>query len=103
MIQVHLTKHGEHYIKVYAKGHAYAGEFGEDLICAAASTIMFGICNALNEISNIDDIEILENEIIINIKKPNKTTDLIINTMRIELETLREQNKRYLRLKETEE
>ena len=103
MINVHFIKSGEHYKYVSALGHANAGEAGEDLVCAAVSSIMFGICNALNEITKINDIEILENEIIINIKKPNSKTDLILETLRIELETVRETNKRYLRLKETEE
>ncbi len=103
MIKINFTKRANHYIKVRANGHANSDEYGEDLICAAVSSIMFGTCNALNMITKINDIEILDNEIIIDVKKPTHDTDVILETLKIQLETIREGNKKNIRIKEMEE
>lgn len=98
MIKVKYSYKDNHYISLNVKGHAEFSEEGKDLVCASASSIMFGLMNALDELNKKIDIEELDNEInIINNSKNSKADDYIELAI-YQLKTLEKSYKKYVRV-----
>jgi len=54
MINIHIVRDKERFIREYTvKGHAYAGDPGNDIVCAAVSAIAYTGANALEELAGI--------------------------------------------------
>ena len=74
------------YRSLDVSGHAEFGEFGEDLICASVSSIMFGFMNALDALN--EDVEIVQekNRIIVRDHSDSKVVqdyfELVITQMK---------------------
>ena len=66
MIKVIYEVNDDRYLSIQVSGHADAGEYGKDLICASVSSIMFGFMNALDALNEEVEIKQLKNKIIIN-------------------------------------
>lgn len=66
MIKVIYEVNDDRYLSMQVSGHADAGEYGKDLICASVSSIMFGFMNALDALNEEVEIKQLKNKIIIN-------------------------------------
>lgn len=84
-------------------GHANSADKGEDLICAAISSIMFGLMNAI-DLLEIDDVDIIDagNKIeIINKTKDMRLNDYLSLAM-IQLKTIEESYKQYINIKRKE-
>lgn len=84
-------------------GHADSGEYGKDLICAAISSIIFGLMNAI-DLLELSDISIRqeENEIeFINSSDNVRAKDYFDLTM-IQLKTIEESYNQYLVIKRKE-
>lgn len=103
MIRVNCAVKDGHIVHLKAKGHAEAGPYGEDLVCAGVSSILFGLCNALDEIAGIETIEADQNLITVNILKPDQITDTIMRTGLIQLMTVEEQYSQFMKIQLTEE
>ncbi|MBR3349912.1 MAG: ribosomal-processing cysteine protease Prp [Solobacterium sp.] len=103
MIRVNCSVKDGHIVHLKAKGHAEAGPYGEDLVCAGVSSILFGLCNALDESAGIETIEADQNLITVNILKPDQTTDTIMRTGLIQLMTVEEQYSQFMKIQLTEE
>ena len=69
-------------------GHANSADKGKDLICAAISSIMFGLMNAI-DLLEIDDVDIID--------AGNK-----IEIINIQLKTIEESYKQYINIKRKE-
>lgn len=103
MIRVNCSVKDSHIIHLDVKGHADYASHGEDLVCAGVSSILFGLCNALDEIAGIETIEVNHNLITVNILKPDQTTDVIMRTGLIQLMTVEEQYSQFMKIQLTEE
>lgn len=102
MIKVRVQKSKNLIRQIVVKGHADSDEYGHDLVCAIVSGIMIGLCNALDQLSDVNDMIVDEGYVEINVAHPNEKTDLILETGLIQLKTAEEVNQDYLQIKVTE-
>lgn len=103
MIRVKCRKKDGHITYLSLEGHADSADYGQDLVCAGVSSIMFGLLNALDEIAGIETIKVDQNLITVNILEPDQTTDLILETGLIQLKTVKEQYSQFMKIQLTEE
>ena len=103
MIRVNCSESDGHITHLEVRGHADYAAHGEDLVCAGVSTVVFGLCNALDEIAGIDTIRVDQNLIAVDILKPDQTTDTIMRTGLIQLMTVEEQYSHFMKIQLTEE
>lgn len=93
--------HEFRYLEV--SGHAESGEYGKDLICAAVSSIMFGLMNGLDILA--DDQIVIEQEanriVIQNDGNSAKASDYLELAM-IQLRTIEESYQQYIKIKRKE-
>lgn len=90
MIHVRVTGNRGSVKSVRISGHAYAGDPGMDLICAAVSSIGTGTMNALDEMVP-DTCELKLNENIeIRVIQDSEKVQWILKTMLVQLETVAE-------------
>lgn len=102
MIKVRVQKSKNLINHIVVKGHAYSDGYGHDLVCAIVSGIMVGLCNALDQLTDVNDIIVDDGYVEINVIHPNEKTDLILETGLIQLKTAEEVNQDYLQIKVTE-
>ncbi|MBR2067297.1 MAG: ribosomal-processing cysteine protease Prp [Solobacterium sp.] len=100
MIKVCFTKKEDKYIVLSITGHANMGDFGEDLVCAEASAISFGLCNALFEMAHIESIDIIENYIHIYIPEPNDLTQNILRVAYYQFKTIEHTHPKAIKITE---
>lgn len=62
MILVKYSLENGYYTHMVVTGHAEYAEYGNDLICASVSSIMFGLMNCLDEYQDVT-INVGENKI----------------------------------------
>ena len=76
-----------------------SNESGKDLVCSGVSSIMFGLCNALDTIEpNTTNIVIGDNVITIDVNDDSEVTQTILKTGEIQLKTIQEQNKQFVQI-----
>lgn len=99
MIKVLVTKKDNIIEKITMNGHAKYADYGKDIVCAAASSIVITSVNAIlkiNEgaiiVNNDDDLEII-------IKIHDKVTDNLVENMIDLLLELQEQYKKNINIK----
>ena len=102
MIQIVLTRRDSQIESVSVSGHSGSAEYGRDLICAAVSAIVFGTCNALDELGSDAECSVLENEIQIDVVTNDRRTQLILETMLVQLRTVQEGNETFVKIRKTE-
>ena len=103
MIKVSIEYVHQMVSQVKITGHAGYDDKGKDLVCAAVSSISIGTLNALDELANQDCIlKLADNLIKIKVLKNSEKSQLIIDTMIIQLKTLYEQYKDFIEIKQTE-
>ena len=66
-------------LRVY--GHANAGEYGHDLVCAGVSALVLTLGQALSEITNDADIDIREGEADIVCTRKDYVIDFLFATI----------------------
>ena len=59
MIVVSYLTCNDEITHISVKGHAESGPYGQDLICAAVSSIVFGLMNALDDLKD-EDLKIVQ-------------------------------------------
>lgn len=102
MIHVCVTQHNDFIQKIVVTGHADSDVYGKDLVCAAVSCLLFGACNAMNELAEEKDAYVKDNEIGILSTKGTDVEQTILHTVLIQLETIQETNKAYIRIEKKE-
>ncbi|WP_434324063.1 ribosomal-processing cysteine protease Prp [Mycoplasma capricolum subsp. capricolum] len=102
MVDIIIKYKNNKIIKLQMQGHANSAEYGKDLVCAGLTAIISGALNAIdNYYKNDVDIEVLENKITIFVKKEdNQNLQLMLNMLKIQLQTITIQYKKNTRLKE---
>lgn len=83
-------------------GHANAGKFGNDLVCAGVTAIMTGALNALDSLMGESvDLKVLDNEMIIKVlKKENLELQKMLLFVKIQLQTIEVQYPKNLKIME---
>ena len=98
MIKITATRNNGKIISLTVKGHANSAPHGEDLVCAAVSSILVGGCNALNE-HNCFAIKLNEGDAsITEISHANEHDYEVLETMMIQFKTVEESNKKFLQV-----
>ena len=99
MISVNVTFIGKDVKSLTVSGHANYDEYGKDIVCAGVSAIVTGGINAIE--SEIKNVEIIneENKLGIKVINSNEKIQIILNTMLIQLETIENSYKKYIKIK----
>lgn len=92
MIEVHVKREHDHIISFTMNGHADFAERGSDLVCAGASSIAFGMVNAISEMKEVEPI-IEESEGYLHYVVPTEwindsTTQTLLTGMEYQLRSL---------------
>ena len=90
MIQVQINCSSNQIRKMIVQGHAEYDDIGKDLVCAAVSSIMFGLLNALDEMSDGNVKMSVDDKISIEALDTDSTVQIILNTGLIQLKTVEE-------------
>lgn len=100
MILIRYTEENSCIKSFTVSGHSGSGEKGEDLVCAAVSGIVFGLCNAADILlANRADITIGDNKIEIVIAEPDQQSDPVMRTGLIQCKTIEESQPEYVKIK----
>lgn len=103
MIRIKVSLHDGSITGLEVKGHAGFAESGKDLVCAGVSCIMYGIYNALVELSSDGfSYKLDEGYFSIVTSKTDTITQTILKTALIQLETMHTSYADYIKLKKTE-
>ena len=100
MIKVKIEKNGVNYTKVSVLGHAMYDEYGKDIVCSSASSIVTTTVNGILSIDK-DSISYLVSKkgITITINSSDRTTQILIKNMINLLTELKSKYKEYIEIK----
>lgn len=98
MIKVSYAKSDEAYKLLEVKGHAYSDVPGKDLICAAVSSIIFGLMNALDMLDEKVQIKELDNMIIIENNSDSSIVNDYFELTLIQLKTIEESYSQFIKI-----
>lgn len=59
MTKVEVYQTDDSYRRVVVSGHALYDAYGHDVVCAGISTVVTGVCNALDELTCYDTTQIV--------------------------------------------
>lgn len=81
------------------KGHANSAEYGKDLVCAGVSAISVGGLNALATLNDKNiELKMSDGYILIRNASHNDKAQIILNTIIIQLQTVKEVQKDYIKI-----
>lgn len=109
MTKVEITKKDGHIIKVHAKGHTNYAVEGEDIVCAALSSILqTALLGLLTVVGiNVDYYTNEEGELFFSLgdlsKEDRYAADIVLNTMAAGVEDLYESFSKYIKVKVVQE
>lgn len=93
MIRVNVSLCDNRVSRVMISGHAGYDEFGRDIVCASASSIVITSVNAIVKVDCESIKYIIKDDLVdISILNNNSTTDILINNM---IELLQDLEKKY--------
>ncbi|WP_251520116.1 MULTISPECIES: ribosomal-processing cysteine protease Prp [Staphylococcus] len=103
MIKVDVTLNDDGQVTdVIMDGHAEAGDYGHDLVCAGASAVLFGSVNAIMGLTTEKpDIDYADDGGYFHIRSVdtnNEQAQLILQAMLVSLQTIEEDYKENIRL-----
>ena len=99
MVSVNVSFMGKDVKSLTVSGHANYDEYGKDIVCDGVSAIVTGGINALEP--HIKNIEIINesNKLGVIVIESNEVIQVILNTMLIQLETIENSYKKYIKIK----
>ena len=98
MILVQVSVKDGKICRLEVSGHAGYAPKGRDLVCAGVSTVMFGLCNAADQMIPGSQIEVLDDTIIIAIPHPDTQSDMVMRTGLIQLKTAEESAEDFIQI-----
>ncbi|MCR4562448.1 MAG: ribosomal-processing cysteine protease Prp [Bacilli bacterium] len=102
MIKVALTTHNNHFVSLLVTGHANAGEYGQDIVCAGVSLAVQGGCNALKDDEDgegVYELERREGYFFLKAKKELSSHDeIVIETIIAQISSIAEQYPKSVKL-----
>lgn len=82
MIKIKLKREGNVIKNIVITGHANYDEYGKDIVCAAVSATVLTTLNGIIAIDNsILEVTNEHDKMIINIKKKEKISEILIDNM----------------------
>ena len=82
MISVKVTKEKSKYKKILILGHAMYDDYGKDIVCSAASSIVITTVNGILKLNKGSLSYLVSNKgMTIDIKNDDATTQLLIDNM----------------------
>ena len=100
MLKVIITKEDNNIRRVEFQGHAMFDDFGKDIVCAAASSIMTTTVNACLKLDNNSIIyNYVANGLILDIISSNMTTTKLVENMIELLEELENEYPKNIKVK----
>ena len=100
MIKVKIEKEGANYKKISVLGHALYDEYGKDIVCSAASSI---VTTTINGILSLDknslSYMVSKKGISITIKSTDRNTQILIRNMINLLKELESNYKEFIEIK----
>lgn len=102
MINVIVTYQNEDITSIKASGHALFEEYGKDIVCAAVSSVLTGLLNAIDLKT---DYECWIDSQSMNIKtnEVSQVGQIICETGLIQLQTIQEQYPNYITIQEVKQ
>ena len=100
MIKVSYESDKERYSYLKVEGHAEFADAGQDLICAAVSSIIYGLMNALDEYEEEVEIRDNEDDIEIRISGDHQTVQDYLRLVMIQLKTIEYSYGDFIKIKE---
>ncbi|WP_297811038.1 ribosomal-processing cysteine protease Prp [uncultured Finegoldia sp.] len=108
MVDVQVFKKNEKVIKLISTGHANHGSYGNDVVCSAISVYLINTVNTFTEILKLTDEQLIYSfksgffSFEINYDLLNEIemiqVDILIKSLMFALESIREENKKNLRI-----
>lgn len=106
MIKVIIEKKDNFISKITISGHAYSNKQGKDLVCAGVSASSVGVLNALDTHGFLENqmgtLEMKDGYIKIEVFNSNDVIEVILETLIITLQTIEEDNKKYIKISKVE-
>jgi len=99
MTKVVVKQNNELIQSIEIKNHAGFAESGNDIVCAAISSIVFGALNALDQFGLADDDYVIEDAYIKIVLNDNEVFQIVVKTMIIQLQTIQESYPDYIQIK----
>lgn len=107
MIKIKIIKKKQEINSIKISGHAQSDEYGKDLVCAGVSAIAVGVCNTIAQKGYLDKkmcfIKMKNGNISIDIVKSDQTLQVILETLVISLETIKDSYGQYIQIINEEE
>lgn len=103
MTKVSIEYKGKNLVGLTIKGHAGAGAYGHDLVCAATSAVTFGALNAIDDIDSSFDYEIEQEDGYVKLtpKGPISEHDqVVLETLILQLKTIEASYPQSIEIKE---
>ncbi|MBR2685048.1 MAG: ribosomal-processing cysteine protease Prp [Erysipelotrichaceae bacterium] len=103
MINVTVLKQNGEIASIKVTGHSESAAYGKDLICAGVSCVTTGAANAMDILAH-DDCELtcVDNLFQIVVKQLTLNSQLILNTLLIQLQTIEESHGKFIKIHITE-
>lgn len=103
MVAVTCTMQGEQIQSICVCGHADSAKSGQDLVCAGVSSICVGILNAIDQMcEDTCHVSMEHGDIKINVVKDCEKTQLLLQTLLIQLLTMEESYKQFIKITKAE-
>lgn len=101
MIKVRTLQTGDLIHSIHVSGHADYADHGQDLVCAAVSSIMYGTANALDEMDHFQSstVQIDDNELVVEMNIYDEKVQTILKTCYYQLATVKKSNKNYIQIR----
>ena len=98
MIKITASRKNGKIVNLTVKGHANSGPHGEDLVCAAVSSILVGGCNALSQ-PNCFAIKLDSGDASISEKEHANEHDYeVLEVMLVQFKSVEETSKKFLKV-----
>jgi uncharacterized protein YsxB (DUF464 family) len=99
MIKVRILRMNQRIVGFIVKGHANYDEYGKDIVCAGVSAISVGGLNALASLKDKNiELKMSDGHILIRNASSNEEAQIILNTIIIQLQTVKEIQKDYIKI-----
>lgn len=103
MIRVSVGISGDRIAGFSIKGHALSGQYGQDLVCAGASSVVFGAMNALDEMyPGKCDLKAGKNSVDIRTESADEGVQTCLKMLQFQLQTLADDYPKNIQVKKKE-
>jgi uncharacterized protein YsxB (DUF464 family) len=98
MTNVIIRKKEDLIFEIEVNGHAMSAQYGNDVVCAGISSVVFGACNSLDELSNYNTEQILveDGKVLIPNLAKEKNVQLICQVLIVQLKTIERSYPKYI-------